>query len=108
MKKSVFIISFLLIFSVFFTFVFYLNTSYNKIQKEINSKKKEIALKTLRNSILLLNLYEPVEVYLDYPVKTTEFYNFTTLNIRFCKEKIAYKKIYLIYNNEENCVEIIN
>ncbi|HIQ51031.1 MAG TPA: hypothetical protein EYH54_03595 [Nautiliaceae bacterium] len=107
MKKSVFVISFFLLLSLFFSFVYYLNNYETNIKKEIEAKKKEISLKTLRNSILLLNFYEPVELYLDYPIKTSEFYNFTNLNIKFCKETIIYKKVFLYYDKKKNCV-IVN
>jgi len=107
MKRSVFVISFILIFLFFFGLIYYINNYEKKIKKEIEVKKKEIALKTLRNSILLLNFYEPVEVYIDYPIKTKEFYNFSNLNVKFCEEKVVFKKIYLYYDEKKKCIKIV-
>lgn len=76
-------------------------SSYNK---QVNTIKKEISFKVLRNSILLLNFYQPVELYLDYPINTKEFLNWTNLNIKFCKDYVIQGKAYVYFDEKRRCV----
>ncbi len=110
LKKSSIVIPFILFIAVFFvtTITFYNYIFPISYKKEINNKKKEIAYKTLRNGIALLSIYEPVEVYLDYPVYTKDFNNFykNIITIPFCKEEIIKGHLKLYFNSRKRCIEV--
>ncbi len=112
LKKSSFLIHFILVILIILTFFIFFIPSYFpfSFKEEIKTQKKEIAYKTLRNSIALLSLYEPVELYLDYPINTTEFSSFyeKAITKKFCENKILKGKIKLYLNKEKDCIEVKN
>ncbi|MEO2154848.1 MAG: hypothetical protein ABGW69_03500 [Nanoarchaeota archaeon] len=108
MKKSSTVIALFVLLSLVIIFYQFLSNYYLFKDNSIKSLKKEIAYKTLRNSILLLNFYEPVEFYNNFPINKTQFLKFSNLNVKFCDNKtITIGKHFLYYNNEKKCV-IVN
>ncbi len=112
LKKSSFLIHFILVlFIILMFFIFFIPSYFPfSFKEQIKTQKKEIAYKTLRNSIALLSLYEPVELYLDYPINTTEFSKFyeKIIKKKFCKEKIIKGKIKLYLDEERGCIKVNN
>ena len=109
LKRSSLLIQYIVLISILVVgFLFFL---INNIPKEkiniIKNYKKENSYKTLRNGIALLSIYEPVEIYLDYPINTKEFMEFynNTIIIPFCENKILNGKVFLYYNKNKKCIE---